>query len=180
MITVTQLLCHFIGDYFLQSSWMANEKTKSHFPALVHVLTYGLAFLFLRPSWAALFVIVSTHFVIDRWRLARYVCWAKNWIAPFWVNHKCTWLLPIHSEGYKYLFPDGVVCRARTYGDSGYCPRHVRDCGSIALPRINPSWEACRATGYSPNTPVWLATWLLIIVDNIMHVVINGLSLRYL
>jgi len=26
--------------------------------------------------------ICSTHFAIDRWRLARYVVWAKNFIAP--------------------------------------------------------------------------------------------------
>lgn len=148
MITATQLLCHFIGDYFLQSSWMANEKTKSHVPALVHVLTYMLPFLFLRPSWPALFVIVSTHFVIDRWRLARYVCWVKNFIGP--------------KREVFYRSDDGE--RLVPY---------------YALLRNTP-WVECQATGYPPETPVWLATWLLIIVDNIMHVVINGLALRYL
>lgn len=62
----------------LQSDWMANEKTKRSVAALAHVLTYVLPFLLLRPSTAALVVIVGSHFVIDRWRLARFLCWAKN------------------------------------------------------------------------------------------------------
>lgn len=82
MITANQLVAHFVGDYILQSDWMANEKTKRSVAALAHVVTYALPFLLLNPSPAALAVIVGTHFVIDRWRLARYVVWAKNWIAP--------------------------------------------------------------------------------------------------
>jgi hypothetical protein len=179
MISADQLLAHAIGDYVLQSHWMATEKTKRSLAALLHVLTYALPFLFFRPSWLALFVIVSTHFVIDRWRLARYVCWAKNFIAPFWMNRKCSWLQPVYGDG-RNIFPDGLPCYRRTFGDSSYCPEHVKDRGFVPLPRINPSWEACKATGYSPETPAFLAVWLLIIVDNLMHVVINGIALRYL
>jgi hypothetical protein len=82
VITADQLLCHAVGDYVLQSDWMANTKTKKSVACLAHVATYALPFIFLRPSLAALAVIVGTHFVIDRWRLARYVCWAKNWLGP--------------------------------------------------------------------------------------------------
>ncbi len=57
---------------------MATEKTKKSIAALAHVLTYGLPFLFLRPSVQAMVFIVVSHFVIDRWRLARYVVWAKK------------------------------------------------------------------------------------------------------
>lgn len=77
-----QLVAHAFGDYVLQSDWMALEKTKRHFPAVAHALLYGVPFLIIGASPAALLVIIATHFVIDRWRLARYVCWAKNWIAP--------------------------------------------------------------------------------------------------
>lgn len=77
-----QLILHLIGDYILQSDWMATNKTKSVWPALVHALTYSLPFILLRPSFLAFAVIISTHFVIDHWRLARYVVWAKNFIAP--------------------------------------------------------------------------------------------------
>ena len=143
MITADQLLCHAIGDYILQSDWMANEKTKRSIAALCHVATYGLPFLFLRPSWKAYAVIVSTHFVIDRWRLARFVVWAKNFIAPISRNFDL-------------------------YLSGGYEMKETA------------AWASCRGTGYPAQTPAWLAVWLLIIADNIMHVTINGLALKYL
>ena len=62
---------------------MANEKTKRAFPALAHAVVYSLPFLMLGPSPLAFAVILGTHFLIDRYRLARYVCWAKNWLAPW-------------------------------------------------------------------------------------------------
>lgn len=82
MITADQLLCHAVGDYVLQSDWMATAKTKRSVAALAHVVTYALPFLLLRPSLAALAVIVGTHFIIDRWRLARFVVWLKNFLGP--------------------------------------------------------------------------------------------------
>lgn len=110
---------------------MANEKTKRSTAALAHVMAYSLPFLFLRPSLAALAVMAGTHFVIDRWRLARFVCWAKNCLAPW---------------------PD-----PETF-----------------------AWANCRGTGYPSEHPPFLAVWLLIIADNVMHVLINGAALRWL
>lgn len=127
-ITGDQLIAHAVGDYLLQSDWMAAEKTKRSLAAAAHVLTYVLPFLFLTRALGALAVIAGTHFVIDRWRLARYVCWLKNWLAP----HR-------------------------------YAP-----------------WSECTATGYAPDKPAWLSVWLLIIADNVMHVVINAAALRWL
>lgn len=129
MITADQLLAHAIGDYVLQSDWMATEKTKQNLAAAVHAFTYTLPFLFLTGSAWALFVICWSHFLIDRWRLARYVVWFKNLAAPA---------------------------------------------------SFNPPWEQCKATGYPPDRPPWMAVWLLIIADNILHVLCNGLALAYL
>ena len=126
MITADQLICHAIGDYILQSDWMANEKTKRWLPAIIHALVYSLAFLLFRPSPTAWLAIFVTHALIDRYRLARYVVWAKNWLGP------------------------------------------------------NRPWSECAGTGYPADRPAWLAVWLLIAADNIIHVAINGLSLRYL
>lgn len=145
LITADQLLAHAIGDYILQSDWMANEKTKKSIAALAHVATYGLPFLFLRPSWKAYAVIVGTHFIIDRWRLARFVVWAKNFLMP------SSWL-----RGFD---PSSAAARQE---------------------RAKYSWGSCRLTGYPAETPAWLAVWLLIIADNIMHITINGLALKYL
>jgi hypothetical protein len=65
--------------------------------------------------------------VIDRWRLARFVIWAKN--RPF--------------------------------------------------PGSRP-WAECAKTGYPPGTPDYLSGWLLILVDNIMHIAMNGIALAWL
>lgn len=41
-------------------------------------------------------------------------------------------------------------------------------------------WENCKATGYPPDAPPWLAVWLLIIADNTLHLCINYAALRWL
>lgn len=129
MITADQLIAHAIGDYVLQSDWMANEKTKRSVAAAAHAISYALPFLFFRPSPLALVVIVGTHFLIDRFRLARFVVFAKNFVAP-----------------KAYRFP----------------------------------WAECAGTGYHSSRPPWLAVWLLIIADNVLHVLINAVALQFL
>lgn len=129
-ITANQLISHAIGDYLIQSDWMANNKTKSVFPALTHALSYAIPFGCLTtPSLEALSVIIVTHFAIDHWRLARFVCFGKNFFSP-----RSDW----------------------------------------------PTWNDCSITGYPSDRPAWLAVWLLIIADNILHVLINGIALQYI
>lgn len=140
MITADQLVAHAVGDYVLQSDWMANEKTKRSAAALAHVVTYSLPFLLLGASWFAVAAIAASHFAIDRWRLARFVVWLKNGLAP------------------------------------GY----IMGAGGEARRVWNYPWSLCSGTGYVSTRPPWLATWLLIIADNVMHVLCNGLALRYL
>ncbi len=76
-----QLILHLVGDYVTQSDWMAQNKTKSTWAALCHATVYALPFLAI-ASVNAWLVIWLTHLVIDRFRLARYVAYAKNWLAP--------------------------------------------------------------------------------------------------
>lgn len=76
------IVLHLLGDYLLQSDWMAQRKTTSSVPAAAHAVVYTAPFWLLMPSWWAMLLIGGTHFVIDRWRLARYVCWFKNLISP--------------------------------------------------------------------------------------------------
>lgn len=127
MITANQLVAHAVGDYLLQSEWMVREKGRSNVAALAHVVVYTLPFMFLTQHPVTLLVIAGSHFVLDRWRLARYVVWVKNWPWP------------------------------------GSQP-----------------WRECKDTGYPPDTPRWMATWLLIIVDNTLHVLINGAAITYI
>lgn len=84
-----ELIAHLLGDYALQSDWMAQEKTKRWGVAIVHAVVYSLPFLLLcTPSFAALTVMAVTHMVIDRLRLAKYISYAKNFLAPraFWYD----------------------------------------------------------------------------------------------
>lgn len=121
MFTADQLVAHAVGDYILQSHWMATEKTKQHAAAAIHAATYTLPFLLITHSPAALAVILGTHFLIDRYRLARFVVWFKN-------------------------------------GARG----------------------PVTATGYTDDVPPWMAVWLLIAADNILHVICNALAIAYL
>jgi len=120
VFTADQIVAHMVGDYILQSHWMAMEKTKQSVAAAVHAFSYTLPFLLITQSPIAIAIIIGTHFVIDRWRLARYLVWLKNGA-------------------------DGPIT----------------------------------ATGYPVDTPVWLAGWLLIIVDNTLHVICNGLAIWF-
>ncbi len=120
IITADQILAHLIGDYILQSNWMAQNKTKSSIAAAFHALTYSLPFVAISQNPLALAVICLSHFVIDRWRLARFVVWLKN--GP---------------------------------------------------------WLPITATGYQNDVPVWLSVWLLIIADNTIHLICNGVALKY-
>lgn len=152
---MSELILHLLGDYVTQSDWMANEKTKRAIPALAHAVVYSLPFLLLGPSLLAFAVILGTHFVIDRYRLARYVCFAKNALAPATVD----WC--------DYCFSDDGLVRVEIA------------CGSCRRVRMKP-WAVSAATGYDPARPAWLAVWLMIAADNTLHLAINHLALRYL
>ncbi|WP_396921656.1 DUF3307 domain-containing protein [Mycolicibacterium sp.] len=119
-------LAHMVGDYLIQSDWMAQEKTKRWWPAIAHAVTYGLPFLFVTQSPLALLVIVGTHAAIDRYRLARHVVWFKNQLAP-----------------------------------KAFRPPYT-------------------STGYGLDRPDWLSVWLLIIADNVIHMLINVAAVVWL
>ena len=91
-----QLICHLIGDYILQSHDMATKKTSKSFWALYHAMTYTLPFLFLTQQLWQLFLIMFTHFLIDRFRLAVYLVRIKNILFGDW------------REGYeRFITPTG-------------------------------------------------------------------------
>lgn len=122
-----QILLHLFGDYITQTEKMATEKVKSWKWALIHALIYTAPFIVLTQSPLALFVMFSTHLLIDRFRLARFLIFAKN---------------------------------------------------KITSPSLK--WSDCSATGFHKGTPPWLAVWLMIIIDNTLHISINYLSIGYL
>lgn len=140
--TADQLVAHAVGDYILQSDWMADNKTKNSFAAAIHAITYTLPFLLITQSIAALAFICGTHFIVDRWRLARFLVWLKNW--------------PIE-----------------------WATRSVKLVGGDQSAMIT-GWyfKQVTPTGYASDKPPFLAVWLLIIADNIIHVICNAIALQ--
>lgn len=95
-----QILLHLIGDYVTQTDWMATEKTKQDKAAIAHELVYTTPFLLLSPSFLAFLMIGLSHYLIDRYRLARYVVFAKNWIT----NRELKWV-DCSATGYPASVP---------------------------------------------------------------------------
>jgi hypothetical protein len=81
-------VAHMFGDYVVQTDHMARNKVKTAdapdgvLEAAQHALIYSLCYLPVTRSPKALAVIGSTHYVIDRYRLAKKVVWARNQLAP--------------------------------------------------------------------------------------------------
>ena len=73
-----RLLAHLVGDYVLQTHEEAVEKTERWIPAITHAIKYTAAFVPLTRSVKALAVIGGTHAVLDHYRLAKHVNFAKN------------------------------------------------------------------------------------------------------
>jgi Protein of unknown function (DUF3307) len=186
MITADQLVAHAVGDYVIQSDWMANEKTKKSIAAAAHAVSYALPFLFLAPSWKAMLVIIVTHFFIDRFRLARYVCWVKNFLAPrlTLISGESKYTLATASDLHSR--PGDILQVTTTEGASSYVivgTENSLDGVKLHLSRFSQwwhPWAECVGTGYHKDRPPWMAVWLMIIADNTMHILINALALRYL
>ena len=122
-----QLLCHLFADYWLQNDWMALNKKKHFWIALVHSIIYTIPFLLLTRSWVVLSVICLTHAIIDHTDIVCKLNQIKNWDF---------------------------------YGCFGWDNILIKD-------------------GYS-DRPLFIRVWLIIIQDNILHLIINYLSIKYL
>lgn len=134
-----QLLCHLVGDYWLQNDWMASNKKKDFGAALTHSIIYTLPFVLICHSIWALLVICITHCIIDGTYIVNKLNQIKNWDFK---NHQI-----------GYFKQRGLGILGKT---------------SMQL-----------ADGYS-DRPLFIRIWLIIIQDNILHLVINYLAIKYL
>jgi hypothetical protein len=91
------LIAHLIGDWIIQTSWMALEKSKHLLPLLAHVVTYhiftfGALYLaeveLTKAIWATLFLAI-THAVLDNRRFEfwwlRKIKKVKDEEIPVWL-----------------------------------------------------------------------------------------------
>lgn len=150
---MTQLILHLLGDYVTQSNWMALNKAKSTWAAFCHATVYSLPFLYI-ASWTAWLIIWSTHLLIDRFALARYVVYAKNQV-----------LSPAAADLFFGYRSYGTLAELKAQDE--------------AAPKFE-KWSECSTTGYHSSTPDYLARWLLIACDNTMHLTINAAAIHCL
>ena len=82
------LIGHLIGDFLLQTGWMARQKKTRWAPLLAHALVYALA-IRLATGWGlvALAIVVASHILLDGSDLARrYIAWVKGDASAAWLN----------------------------------------------------------------------------------------------
>ena len=112
------LLAHLVGDYVLQSDWMASRKvkpapgadyshTESWAAALAHGATYTLPFVLITQHPLALLIIGGTHVLIDHYRLAKRVIWLRNYLAPRGDN--VPWRIARTNHGMPPETPAGLA-----------------------------------------------------------------------
>lgn len=166
-----ELLCHLVGDYILQNHWMANTKTVRSSAALLHATLYALPFLLLTPSWRAVLAIWATHFVIDRFRLARY------WVDFYGVGKSGKLLAFImHLRGYVL----GELLVKPDVKETRWVRAEDLRRTDILHPEERDRQLQISSLPYVADAPPWLGVWLLILVDNTAHLTINHLALAFL
>lgn len=114
------LIGHLIGDYLLQTDWMAQNKKRATWPCLVHVVIYTLAvgMLTFWPWWA-LAVVAVTHFVQDRTGI---IAW---WMKLRWKDQSSFMQPPLGP--WSIIVVDNVWHLVTLYGlslivNSGWRP----------------------------------------------------------
>ena len=156
-----QLIAHAFGDYVLQSTWMALRKNKLSWVCALHCFTYTLCFVSLTFSWRALLVIFATHFLIDRFGLARYLVWLKELQTDIRIPWRWATLT-------GYFDPEILTEDERNYGVLlvGVCEKKFNMPELLANPNV--------------NRPIWIRVWLTIITDNTLHLLCNAVAIAYL
>jgi Protein of unknown function (DUF3307) len=154
LLNESLIICHLIGDFVLQNHVMATRKTSSSLWCGIHVCLYTLPFLVLVRSPTALAIILGTHFIIDRFALA------KMWTEFYGVG----------SEGYF----------ARRYRErfNAEWERRKREQAASIFPDFA-TLDVKMKPDFVPP-PSFLGVWLIIIVDNTFHLLINHIAVNYL
>lgn len=65
------LICHAIGDYVLQSSFLANTKGSNWWHLIIHCILYSVPFYICYGINVELGILIVAHFIIDALK-ARY------------------------------------------------------------------------------------------------------------
>ena len=111
----------------------------------------------------------------------------NHWMA----SQKTSQWLPAIIHGLTYAIPFVfivpswpallVIGGTHIIIDRYRLARHVVWFKNQLAPKdFRPLTPALKTTGYSADTPVWLSTWLMIIADNTLHLILNTLAIVFL
>jgi hypothetical protein len=94
------LIGHLIGDFLLQTSWMAQHKAKRWLPLLAHVSVYTtvvgvFGYASGGLSWFAVALIFGSHLALDR----------KTFVA-FWVRR--VQMVPHNAQPWLVIMADQI------------------------------------------------------------------------
>lgn len=90
LLAIYILFLHFIGDFVLQSDWMAQNKSKNWVPLALHVFVYGSAlYVGLQNFHCGLFVMVNalSHYLVDTV--------TSRWTSALWKQGKVHWFFVV-------------------------------------------------------------------------------------
>lgn len=80
------LVCHFIGDYFLQNDFIAKTKGDNVYHLLVHCVLYLVPFYFVSCNTWQLTVLFMSHIVIDALKATWHkISYAQDQLLHFGV-----------------------------------------------------------------------------------------------
>ena len=75
-IMLTAIACHLVGDYVLQSDYIAKTKGENWWHLIVHCFLYTVPFYVMFQWHWVMAIIFVTHIVIDtlkaRWKIINY------------------------------------------------------------------------------------------------------------
>lgn len=105
------LLGHLVGDYLLQTSWMAKDKAQHHFhgwlAATVHCLVYTASVMVIMNNYDIIWgiAVFLSHFFIDKFSLGEvWMKYVKGYsLKEFYDNRKKR----DHEGNYRPLIVQG-------------------------------------------------------------------------
>ena len=109
-INMHWIYAHLIGDYLLQTDWMALNKKEKWIPCFIHVVVYLVPFLLCGLEWWQLLLIGLQHYFIDRTMFIEWYCrkiGAKRMVDPKNIMFPWSWI--IIDNIFHILWIAGVV-----------------------------------------------------------------------
>lgn len=88
MITniIKAIMCHMVGDYFMQTDYMAKEKGKDWYVLFAHCVCYCVPFAVVYGCNSKILLLFITHFAADAVK-ARYhsLSLCEDQLSHLWV-----------------------------------------------------------------------------------------------